>query len=340
MEKKVKLSDIASRVGVSTVTVSKALSGQKGVSEGMRERIRIIADELGYKQPSVIRKEYSSLKSFQIGVLIREGYLEKYDSFYWTLYQNICTYALARDCFVLLEVITNEMEHSDDLPKLLREQKVSGIIIIGSPDPDYLRYLKNSTKVPVVFLDFTDGNSDMDAIVTDNYYGAYQITKYLIQQGHTDIGYVGTIRATGSITDRFYGYQKALLEANIPLNQEWLMEDREPGSGLISEDFFKLPERMPTAYFCNCDLTAGKLIQKLNQSGYRVPDDVSVIGFDNYIHPGICKLGITTYEVDHGEMVKLAVKLLINRISDPGTPFRTYVVGGHIVYKDSVKKIN
>lgn len=82
MAKAVKLADIAARVGVSTVTVSKALSGQKGVSEEMRARIRKLADEMGYRQPSAVKKETGKTRSYTIGVLIEEEYLDKYESFY------------------------------------------------------------------------------------------------------------------------------------------------------------------------------------------------------------------------------------------------------------------
>ena len=104
MAKAVKLADIAERVGVSTVTVSKALSGQKGVSEEVREKIRSIAEELGYQQPSAARKSQNQ-KSYNIGILISERFLDKYESFYWQMYQAVATRATAKECFTMLEVI-------------------------------------------------------------------------------------------------------------------------------------------------------------------------------------------------------------------------------------------
>ena len=104
MAKAIKLADIAERVGVSTVTVSKALSGQKGVSEEVREKIRSIAEELGYQQPSAARKSQNQ-KSYNIGILISERFLDKYESFYWQMYQVVATRATAKECFTMLEVI-------------------------------------------------------------------------------------------------------------------------------------------------------------------------------------------------------------------------------------------
>lgn len=337
MAKAVKLADIAKKVGVSTVTVSKALSGQKGVSEEMREKIKKLADEMGYRPPSAARQGISRARSYNIGVLIEEKYLDKYESFYWKIYQQVSICALNCECFSMMEVVSSRMEEQMEVPKVIREQKVHGIIVIGRMPGRYLKLLKENKSVPVVYIDFTDDDQDTDAVVSDSYYGAYHLVSYLIDQGHTRIAYVGTLLATSSITDRYFGYAKALLEHGIPLREDWQLDDRLVSSGYIQEELMLIPEEMPTAFFCNCDLTAGKLIRKLQQGGYRVPEDISVVGFDNYIYPGICDVGITTYEVNQAEMASKAVNILVKRMGNESGSHRTHMVEGHIVVKESVK---
>lgn len=83
----------------------------------------------------------------------------------------------------------------------------------------------------------------------------------------------------------------------------------------------------------------GRLINKLRQNGYRVPEDVSVVGYDNYIYPGICEIGITTYEVDLGEMAKRTVAVLLNKLQNQAATPSTHIVEGHLVIKDSVRHI-
>lgn len=339
MTKSVKLADIAQKVGVSVVTVSKALSDQKGVSEEMRERIKKLAEEMGYRPPSAVKKESAKPRSYNIGVLIEEEYLDNYESFYWKIYQQISIYALQHECFAMMEVVSSSMEEQMELPKLVRERKAHGIIVLGRMPDAYLKLLKEDESVPVVYIDFTDDDPDSDAVVSDSYYGACRLVNYLIGQGHTRIAYVGTLLATSSITDRYFGYAKALMEHDIPQREDWRLDDRHVSSGFIQEGLMQIPEEMPTAFFCNCDLTAGKLIQKLRQGGYQVPEDISVVGFDNYIYPGVCDLGITTYEVDQAEMAAQAVKILIKRMGNEADRPRTYMVEGRIVVKDSVKKI-
>lgn len=339
MAKTVKLEDIAKRAGVSTVTVSKALAGQKGVSEEMRAKIKALADEMGYVQPSRTRKT-GARKSYNIGLLIEESYMDKYDSFYWQMYQQIATKAIERECFTLMEVVNRQTEDIPELPKLLKERKVDGVIVLGKMQKEFLTMLKGSTSIPVVYMDFTDEERDVDAVVSDSFYGAYELTNYLFSMGHEKIAYVGTVLATTSITDRYLGYVKSMIEHGAILREDWRIDDRDIRSGYIDvENLLQIPEDMPTAFVCNCDLTAGKLINKLQAQGYRVPEDVSVVGYDNYIYPGICDVEITTYEVDLGEMAKRVTCVLLDRMQGHAATAGTHIVEGHLVVKNSVRRI-
>lgn len=341
MAKTVKLADIAEKFNVSVVTVSKALSGQKGVSEEMREKIRQMADEMGYISSKNTQEEKKKPpKSYNIGVLIQETYLDKFDSFYWMMYQSVATHAMGRGSFTMLEVVGQQMEKSLELPKLLEGQKVDGIIIIGKLSESYLMLLRAKANIPTVYMDFTGETKTADAVVSDNFYGGYYMTNYLISMGHTRIGYVGTLLATSSITDRFLGYVKALMEHGIAVRNDWQIDDRDKNSGLIDEDnLLVLPDDMPTAFFCNCDLAAGKLINKLKRKGYRVPDDISVVGYDNYIHPDLCDVPITSYEVNIKGMAAECVETLIGKIANGSLKNEMHIVEGRLIIKNSVRRL-
>lgn len=339
MAKAVKLADIAEKLNVSTVTVSKALSNQKGVSEEMRGKIKRLAEEMGYVPPSAQRRP-GEQKSYNIGVLIGESFLEKYDSFYWQMYQMVTTKAVSRGCFTMLEVVEAQEEQELAMPKLLQEGKVDGLIIIGRLSRKYLDFLDQEAKTPQVYLDFYDEKKDCDAVVSDSFYGMYRLVDYLFEMGHEKIAFVGTLLASVSITDRYFGYAKALMEHGQEVRKDWVLDDREEGSRHIDvENHMELPEDMPTAFACNCDLTASEVIRKLNAAGYRVPEDISVVGYDNYLYPGICQVGITTFEVDIKEMARRAIHSIVRKIAGENYRKGVFVVEGHPVYKDSVKKI-
>lgn len=339
MAKAVKLADIAAKLHVSTVTVSKALSDQKGVSEEMREKIKRLAQEMGYKPPSTTKIKKAE-KSFNVGVVISERHFDYHESYYLKVYQMMAARAVAEGCFTLLEVVSVAEEQSMNTPKLLQENKVDGLVIIGMMKEEYLSRLYQVIKIPYVCLDFYDKRNECDAVISDSFYGMYKITNYLFEQGHSKIAYVGTLLYTDSITDRYFGYCKSLLEHGQGLREDWVIGDRDMGTGdLRGGGALRLPVRMPTAFVCNSDMAAGVLVELLKRKGYRVPEDISVAGFDNYLYPSICSLGITTYEIDLKRMVEKALRKLVKKmkgeVHNPGVD----IISGHIVVKESVKKL-
>ncbi len=341
---KVRLADIAEKVGVSQVTVHNALSGNKGVSLELREKIQRVAEEMGY-QPLVKQKKQIQYQEEpkKVGVLIAENYLAEYTTFYWKIYQELALNATEKRCFTIVEVLTKEMEKKTFLmPQFVTDKTVDGLIIIGEIDRKYIARLKEATDIPMVYLDFYDKDLAKDAVVADNFYGMYLMTELLFAHGLEQIGFIGSVYATSSIMDRYCGYSKSMLEHHKAIQPEWLIEDRDE----MGKVDFKLPERLPQAFVCNCDYVAGLLVFKLWERGLRVPEDISVVGFDNYLSSGgpgyVYPFGdvkITTYEVNTKAMTKVALNKVLKRIVNPGYSPNLEVVSGHIVMKKTVKRI-
>lgn len=339
MAKAVTLSDIGKKLNVSTVTVSKALSGQKGVSDELRAEIVNLADKMGYVR-KVSNLEEEGRKSYNIGVIVAERYLKESQSFYWKIYQEISQRAMGKNCFTILEVVTLEAEKECHKPILLEEKKVDGVVVIGTFRYQYIDRLTSVPSVPAVFLDTTVGAEDGDFVVSNNLLGGYLMTNYLFEMGHRKIGFVGTRLATPSIDDRFLGYYKSLMEHGVSLDETWVVDDREREFGFVDyQSKFVLPENMPTAFFCNCDLTAGYMIRKLEEAGFRVPEDVSVAGYDNYANEQLTRIGITTYEINTKEMAKRALHILINKMNNSLYSTGVFMISGRFVERDSVKRI-
>ncbi len=342
MAKAVKLSDIAARTGVSIVTVSKALSGQKGVSEAMRAKIQQVADEMGYKQPSTYRREKEEAaraRGYNLGVLIADHYLGKYESFYSHMYQQFSAEAGSMGCYCMLELVNREGERSAVTPVMITERRVDGIVVIGKLADKYMDMIAASG-IPIVGMDFYTPDDGLDAIISDSYFGGYRMTKYLIDRGHRDIAYVGTIGATTSITDRYMGYLKAMQEHGLEVRADRVIEDRSKIDMVLDEEnYLKLPDEMPTAFVCNSDQTAGAIINKLEAEGYRVPENFSVVGYDNFLPPGICDVRITSYEVDMKEMSGRAMEMICHKIAGESYRRGANIVGGRIVEKASVRAL-
>ncbi len=340
MVKAVKLADIAEKVGVSVVTVSKALSGQKGVSEEMRARIKELADEMGYTPIHTAQAGRS--RSYTVGVVTFETYFTRFASFYWKRYQELATRAVKKNCFSMLEVISSYDEDNLVWPKLITEnQKIDGIIVIGRPKQSYLKMLYQNKKIPMVFMDFYDDEEIVDSVVSASFNGMYRMTDYLIKNGHTKVGFVGSVMYTESITDRYFGYCKALMEHGIEVRQDWVIKDRDYSDGVIGIEYkLQLPKEMPTAFVCNNDVTAYALIRQLEERNYHVPEDISVVGYDDYLYPEYGDSRITTYLVDMAEMSKIALSCVIRRIENVSMNASVHIVNGRIIERTSVKKIN
>lgn len=338
MAKSVRMADIAGVMGVSTVTVSKALSGQKGVSEELRAKIKAKAEEMGYRSSSMLNQEKAGRNaSYTIGAIVADRYLDKYESFYWKLYQEVATAAVQRGCFTMLEVLPRTDEERMVMPKLLQEKKTEGLVIIGRLKEEYLDKLTEYADIPVFFLDFYSRKGQSDSVVSNGYFGMYTLTNLLFEMGHREIAFVGNVLATDSITDRYFGYVKSLYEHGIDVDKAWVVNDRDTQTGRTDDGFeIRLPHKMPTAFVCNNDVAAAALVQTLRQHGYRVPEDISVVGYDNYQPPGLCDIGITSYEVDMREMAERTVENIIGKIEGSYYKQGIFIVNGHIVHKESV----
>lgn len=333
MKKNVTMSDIGKALNVSTVTVSKALSNKEGVSQAVREQIIEMAQQMGYTYNGGNKNEGKDTY-FNIGILVHEHFMnETGNSFYWKIYQNITSSLKDNNSFGILELL--DRHYKNHLPKIISENKVDGIILLGQMDDDYVERLYN-TGIPILLLDFYNQDAKYDSIINDSFYSAYRLTNHLINQGHTKIGFIGDIHATSSILDRYLGYCKSLIEHHIPLNEAYVICDRD-ADGLYIE--FDLPEDMPTAFVCNCDEVAYVFINKLKSMGLNVPEDISVVGFDNYMFSTFISPALTTVSINDEEMAEVAVTSILRKIKGEKKSLGRRIITSNIIYRDSVKKI-
>ncbi len=332
MARGIRMADIAKQLGVSTVAVSKALGNRRGVSEELREKIKKTAEEMGYELP--VSNRNKDKKTYNIGILVSSIYIEKYVTFYWVFYQLLLKEAAKSDFFLMLEVLGTEEEKELRDITLIKEERIDGMIILGKISNEYLKHLKRECLIPVIYMDFYDNEMEEDCVISNSFYGIYKITNYLFAQGHEDIAFVGTLGMTDNITDRYLGYQKAMMEHGKEIRAEWCIKDREDARRTYTQ--IEIPDELPTAFVCNCDVTAGWLIKSLNEKGIKVPQDVSVVGYDDYLYPGVCDVELTTYSVDRERMAEIGIEKMRKKIE--GEPYQEgiHVVEGKLIERASV----
>ena len=327
--KSVSMQDLADKLGISKVTVSKALNGKEGVGEELKEKIFALARESGYVLP-----DYGKRKSKKVGIIMSPRFSSGDEGkFYMAMYERII-YELQKASCSSIMISPTTATLPSDMNTIQTRGLFDGLIFLGILDKGVREQIAQ-IDLPKVYVDIYDQTHKSDSVITENIYSSYELTNYLIQQGHTDIGFVGTVGSTTSISDRYLGYLRRMLEEGISPKNEWRIPDRSEEGIAIP---LLLPEKLPTAFVCNCDATAFKLVQTLKERGIRVPEDISVVGFNNYLYPGFPDKKITSYEVNTQVMVKVALEKALKQIKNPASGRGLSVVSGKIVEKESVRK--
>jgi LacI family transcriptional regulator len=332
--KNTSMEDIANAIGVSKVTVSKALSGKSDISHATRERILSMAKEMGY----TYKKGLNDRKNRTIAILVTEknfGSKNKLHAqgFYTELYQLLTYHLEINNDMAVLSIISTSDEEKGALPRMIDEGKIDGLILMGKFKPSFLAKVVHC-KAPFVLLDLYSDEVYADSVNTDNFFAAHEITNYLIKRGHRDIRFVGNINATTSIQDRFLGYHKSLISSRLAFSGNSIIHDTDEEYNWMEVE---LPADMPTAFVCSNDQAAARLIDRLIDLGYRIPDDVSVVGFDNthFAH----EYDITTMHVDLDQMASTTVKIITNKIKDPGRSYGRVLINASMIVRGSVRSL-
>ena len=309
MAKAVRMADIAQRLGISTVSVSKGLAGKEGVSAEMRAKILATAEEMGYQPPA---RTNAHPGGESIGILVADRFFNE-NAFYSNLYRAVLKAATEQDISVLMEIVLPQAEKSCNMPTFLVNRKVDGLIFMGEISRRYLATAVQ-TGVPFMLLDFYDDAIAADCVLSDNTSGSYTMTEHLISTGRRNIGFVGSVLSTSSIRD------------------DWRLEDRDDQGKFVP---FSLPHEMPDAFVCNCDAVAYNLVEILKRNGYRVPQDVAVTGYDDYRYSTLCSPQLTSYRVDLDGMAKTVVAQLRRKMAHKPAIAPTVIVPGGFVRRES-----
>lgn len=331
--KQVSMKDIAQELNISIVTVSKALSDKEGVGKQLKEQILETAQRLGY----IARSQASSAPADNrnVAIIISERYLNVQPSFYFDIYQVLLKNLSKRGYIGILEIIKNSDEAECVCPNVVRMGSVNQVVVMGQMNTDYLRNLMNED-INLLFFDFEIEELNVDSVVGDNILGGYSLTRHLADRGRERIGFVGSIRMTNSILDRYMGYRKYLISKDMEFNSKWVLEDRDEQGDFIE---LKLPAKkdMPDAFVCNCDIMAYRLIDALEKQGYKVPEDVAVVGYDDFAgNENKRGIKLTTYKVDVDTMINLCGHIINQRAHGKAYRRGKSVVKGEIIERRTV----
>ena len=334
--KQVTMADIAEQLGISKNSVSIALSNKSGVSDSLRRRVLEKAAELRYGGIPAQR----GLESRCIAVIVPE-YLHGDTFFYAEVFWAVEHQAKKQGCIALHIGVTREMEAAGTLPPLPRELTLLGMLVVGVVSQPYMEKLY-ALGLPMLCVDIACHQPPLGCIGSANLAGGHMATRHLIENHHTRIGFIGPIGTATSIYERWCGFCLAMRQAGLPLREEYNILGGQPGLALFDTidaltPYLQDPTRYPTAWFCAGDRIAVALINVLTQQGVRVPDDISVMGFDDLTIGQMLLPQLSTIHIDRRHMGEMAVEHLVRLAADATrTPVNVSLLGS-LVSRESVR---
>lgn len=340
MTQRVTMEDIAQRAGVSLATVSLVLRDKPGINEETRRRVFDVARELGYrKRPTLTTSGNLDLQ--QIGVLMkaRADDAPYANPFYGPILASVEAACRKRQINLLVAAVPVDVNnHPEELPRMLVEDQLDAIILIGAFVDHTIDRLLQGTGKPVVLVDAYSRDACYDAVVSDNYRGAYEAVSHLIVAGHRHIALVGTLPdAYPSIAERRRGYEQALRDHGI---EERYFADAHMVADEAAAAATVLLQRFPqvTALFCANDMIAIAAIAAARALGRKLPEELSVVGFDDIETAAHITPALTTMRVDKLAMGRIAVQLLLHRLEAPESAPVTAMLRPNLMERESVRR--
>lgn len=311
--------EIAKLANVSPSTVSIVLNNKEGVSDKTRKRILDLLNEYGYipnRKKSVNKSSGNIrfLKYSNTGLLA-----DKNDGFISEIIDAIEIESRKLGYNLILTTVNDQNLY--EALTLVKSDQNMGMIFLGTELFDNTSYFLNNISIPFVIIDNYMPSYNINCVVMNNHEIVKQAIKYLFDLGHHNIGYVRSCVTINNFVERNRGFKDAMecMGLNINPKHEFIVMPSVEGAYGTMLDFLTSAKKMPTAFFCDNDTIAIGVMRALKESGYAIPDDVSVMGFDDIASAALIDTPLTTMRVSRISIGKWAVKLLMDAIDNPNS---------------------
>ena len=322
--------DVASRAGVSKSLVSLVLRGGTSVSSPKRAAVLQAVEELGYK-PNRAARSLVSQRTFTVGAVVSD----LHNTWYIDLLASVRAELTAHGLNLFLAE-DQQIETDASVLDAFVDAGVDGLLCLGTlRTTDQL--VKTAQSLPTVVASGREPDlPTVDIVTGDDYEGAAKAVAHLVEQGHRRIAHLG---GTGRAADlRIQGYRDAMQRNNLSAEVQLAISDRsEAGDHRASRALLEATRR-PTAIFANNDYAAVVAMSEARSMGISVPDDLSVVGYDNSYLAQLGYIGLTTIDNNYTEMGRLAVGRLVQRIEEPGAPRTVTLLDPSLAVRSTVAR--
>lgn len=328
----VTIQDVARAAGVSVSTVSRVLNGKVDVASQTQDRVLAIIDEMGYTT-NLAARSMRSFKNYLVGLIMPDIAYP-----YAIEIMKGVNQAIAESEFDLIVYTTGDVKkfgramHEKKYVSLLNNSITDGLVIVAPVVGEF------ATDAPIVSIDPVMSNPNYPSVHATNYQGVVDGMEYLLSLGHTRIGFISGRPELESSNRRLNGYRDSLLKAGIPVDEQLIAAgDYTTETGVKCAQTLLTQENPPTAIFASNDQAAMGVFQVAGEMGLRIPQDLSVVGFDNI--PESKYLGLTTVDQFIAQMGYVATQMLIELINGHPLENTTFKMKTKLVIRSSCQAI-
>lgn len=339
----IKVKDIASMLSLSSATVSLVLNNKPGISDATRNRVIEAVKELGYE--SILPSEEES-RSILFVVYRKHGIEPASTPYFSQLFSEIIEGVESQ---IKLRGFNLRITYVDD-SSILEETRgivkdnIAGVIVLATEMSEAQVHIFLKMDVPVVILDNYLEQEEADCITINNEQGVQSAITHFVNHGHRKIGYLHVSENANNFTERYFGFYRAMNICKQDVKKEYIIEIATDGGEAVyqqlKEKLERLPE-LPTAFFADNDIVAICAMRVFRELGYRVPEDISIIGFDNMVLSEMLDPPLTTIQISKHNLGSIAVNTVVEKINDNTVQRAMKIeVGTKLIVRKSVADIS
>ncbi|MEK3989198.1 LacI family DNA-binding transcriptional regulator [Robertmurraya sp. FSL R5-0851] len=333
----VTIKDVAKLAKVAPSTVSRVIANNPRISEKTKKKVREAMDELGY-HPNFIARSLASQSTQAIGLVMPSSTDVVFQNpFFPTVLRGLSEGAHEKHYALYMTTGKTDNEILDGVTQMVQGGRVDGVVLLYSKIEDKVLMYLQERGIPFVVIGKPFKHvEEITHVDNDNFRATKEVTEYLIQLGHDHIAFVGGNLNLVVTVERLLGYEKALREAGISLNDEYIVHEeflREGGQEAVRELLsLKVP---PTALVVADDLMALGVLNTLDELGIKVPEDISIISFNNVLVSEMSRPPLTSVDINIFDLGFEAARSLIQKIENPKEPIKRIIIPHQIVKRFS-----
>jgi len=329
------IKDVAKKAGVSVGTVSNVINNINVVSESTKRKVFKTIKELNFK-PNAIARSLSKGKTNNIAIIVPEIT----SPFFPELIRGITDFLEVKGYYAIIRNTDNNVKKEEIFVNDLNSLLISGMIIAPVDSEGRDLQILSELKVPIVIVDRESDTLNEDMVIVNNHKGAYEAVNYLIDCGHKSIVILCGSSHTKTAQNRYIGWEKAMKENSLYSEDYIYWGDFTIDSGHKMMDEVLKKFKKVDAVFASNDIVAIGAMQAIRENGLRIPEDISIIGFDDIYFSKLLNPPLTTIRQPIYEIGSMAAEILLKKIKgkDELKNICRYVIDGELIIRDSVAK--